>query len=95
MEDRPITFIDNEGKEILCDILFTYHYDKLNKSYVVFMDRESKKVSAMQYVETTETTGKLSLVETDEELTMLEGLINDYVGKMEAQGCGGSCSGCS
>lgn len=95
MEDRTITLIDNEGKEILCDILFTYHYDKLDRNYVVFMDRNSKKVSACQYVESTETTGKLSPVETDEEWTMLEELLNDYVGQMEAQGCGGSCSGCS
>ena len=95
MEDRTMTLTDSEGKEVVCDILFTYHYDKLDKNYVVFMERQTKNVSACEYIEGEGGNGKLFPVQTDEEWNLLEDLLNDYVGQMEGENsCGGSCSGC-
>ncbi|MCR5350530.1 MAG: DUF1292 domain-containing protein [Acholeplasmatales bacterium] len=94
MEDRTITLIDNEGKEVVCDILFTYHYDKLNRNYVVFMDRASRNVSASEYIEGEGGNGKLNPVQTDEEWSMLEDLLNDYVAQMDGGKNGGSCGSC-
>ena len=94
MDDRTITLIDNDGKEVVCDILFTYHYDKLDKNYVVFMDRASKNDSACEYIEGEGGSGKLNPVQTDEEWNLLEGLLNDYVDQMDGGNCGGACSGC-
>lgn len=106
MEDRTITLINEDGSEVVCDILFTYFSDKFNKNYVVFQVRASQEVSAAVYYPTdvTEQNGKLDRVETDEEWDMLEELLADYSNQMENQesgcsgcaGCGSDCSeGCS
>ena len=100
MQDRTLTLIEDDGTEILCDILFTYHWEKLNKDYVVFQVRATGEISAASYTSTDETTGSLDRIENEEEWTMLEELLNDYAEENQnaCQGCAsgcGSCSGCS
>ena len=102
MQDRTLTLIEDDGTEILCDILFTYHYEKLNKDYVVFQVRGSGgEVSAAVYHPSEGGNGRLEKVETEEEWTMLEELLNDYASTLDEEegcsgcsGCGSSCSGC-
>lgn len=106
MQDRTLTLIEDDGTEILCDILFTYHWEKLNKDYVVFQVRGAEgEVSAAVYHPTEGGSGRLEKVETDEEWDMLEELLNDYAATADddfegcsgCQGCnsGSSCGGCS
>ena len=78
MTDRTLTLISEDGTEVICDILFTYFYEKTQKNYVVFNVRGTQEVSAATYEETDGTTGKLGLIETEEEWKMLEQLLNDY-----------------
>lgn len=97
MKERTLTLIQEDGKEIICDILFTYHYEKTNKDYVVFNVRGTQEVSAATYEETDGTTGKLGLIETEEEWAMLEELLNDYCNQQDLddlEGCTGSCDSC-
>ena len=49
MQDRTLTLIQDDGKEILCDILFTYHSEEFNKDYVVFQVRNEGNASAAIY----------------------------------------------
>lgn len=102
MEDRTITITTETGEEIICDILFTHHSDDFNKDYVVFVKRGTDEASASEYVPNEDGTGRLVPVETDEEWTLLEDLLEDYVKNSEiddnsCQGgcasCGGSCGG--
>lgn len=106
MQDRTLTLVQEDGKEIICDILFTYHWDKLNKDYVVFQVRGANEVSAAVYFPKENGEGHLERVETEEEWTMLEELLNDYAASFDdaeeggCQSCGGcssqsSCGGCS
>ena len=96
MQDRTLTLIQDDGKEILCDILFTYHYEKTNKDYVVFQVRGADSASAAIYYPSEGGNGKLERIETDEEWEMLEELLNDYSSAMnDASSCNGSCHGCS
>ncbi len=96
MQDRTLTLIQDDGKEIVCDILFTYHYEKLNKDYVVFQVRENNEVSAAIYHPTEGGSGSLERIETDEEWEMLEDLLEDYSNSLDAEGSGcSSCHGCS
>ena len=37
MNKNTFTLIDNEGKEVLAEILFTYYSEEFKKHYVVFM----------------------------------------------------------
>lgn len=94
MQDRTLTLFSEDGSEILCDILFTYHYEKTGKDYVVFQVRETEEVSAAVYKPTENGQGKLEVVETEEEWKMLEDLLNDYASNMD-EGCSGSCSSCA
>lgn len=96
MTDRTLTLIQDDGTEILCDILFTYFYEKTNKNYVVFQVRNSDEVSAAVYFPENGASGRLEKIETEEEWNMLEDLLNDYAGEAveSGEGCGGSCSSC-
>ncbi len=98
--DRTITLMKDDGTEVIADILFTYHHDDFGKDYVVFQVRATGEISAASYTSTDETTGSLDRIETEEEWTMLEELLNDYAEENQnaCQGCVsgcGSCSGCS
>ena len=62
MTDRTLTLIQEDGSEVICDILFTYFYEKTNKNYVVFNVRGTQEVSAATFEETNGTTGKLGLI---------------------------------
>lgn len=92
MTDRTLTLIQDNGEEIVCDILFTYFYEKTNKNYVVFQVRDSDEVSAAVYFPDNGADGRLEKIETEEEWSMLEDLLNDYAGNLaEEGGCGGEC----
>ncbi|MBQ9124274.1 MAG: DUF1292 domain-containing protein [Acholeplasmatales bacterium] len=95
MTDRTLTLIDDDGTEIVCDILFTYSYEKTKKNYVVFQVRGTQEVSAATYEPTENGEGRLGKVETEEEWAMLEDLLDDYASNLEdAESCGGNCSSC-
>ena len=94
MQDRTLTLIQDDGKEILCDILFTYHWEETDKDYVVFQVRGGDSASAAIYHPADGGKGSLERIETEDEWNMLEELLNDYASSMEACSEGG-CSGCS
>lgn len=99
MQDRTITLIDNDGKEVNAVILFTHHSDDFEKDYVVFQV-ESGEVTAASYTEGENGKGELAPVETDDEWDMLEELLEEYaeqLEKAESNGCGcaGGCGGCA
>lgn len=95
MEDRTLTITTEDGKEITCEILFTYHSDEFNKSYVIFQPKGIDEVSAASYIENGDGSGQLEKIENEEEWDMLEELLNDYYNNQDAQGgCSGNCEGC-
>ncbi|MDE6656353.1 MAG: DUF1292 domain-containing protein, partial [Anaeroplasmataceae bacterium] len=95
MEDRTLVLTMEDGKQVTCDILFTYHSEEFNKDYVIFQPRGEQQLSAASYEEEGDGNGALHGIETDEEWAMLEELVNDYYGEQSAEGCGGNCGGCS
>lgn len=95
MEDRTITLMNDNGEEIICDILFTYHSDEYEKNYVVFQPRGGEEVSAACYVEAGDGNGSLEKIETEEEWNLLEELLEDYANQLEEAECHGECGGCS
>ena len=92
--DRTMTLVTEDGKEIVCEILFTTHSEEFGKDYVVFTTGENE-VSAASYVETGEGSGNLEPVEIDAEWEMLEDLLEEYVQQLEANTgcqCQGECT---
>lgn len=95
MEKPTITLTTDDGKEIECEVLFTYHSKENNKDYLIFQPEGLDQVSAAIYVENENGEASLEKIETEEEWDMLELLVNDYFQKNQpAGGCGGGCASC-
>ena len=47
-EKNQFTVINNEGKEIVCDVLFTFDSDETKKSYIVYTDNTKDKNGNIQ-----------------------------------------------
>ncbi len=75
MDDKTLIITTDDGKELIVNIVFTYHSDEYNKDYVVFEDKDGV-TSAAIYHDLGEGRGELSEIETDEEWNMLEDLLN-------------------
>ena len=94
MKDETMTFkvINDEGKEIECEVLFTFESDETKKNYIVYTDdtideEGNTKVYASIYNPDQDET-KLLPIETDKEWkiieTILEELQNETANKEEA-----------
>ena len=85
LEDNQLSYIDDNGKEVVCEILFTFHSDDFNKDYVLFypIDEEDEdgriNVRAASYVEQDgEEIGTLDQITNDDEWTMIEEMLDLY-----------------
>ena len=80
-----ITIIDEEGNEILYEVLFTFESDDYNKSYVLcypagIPEGEEVELQAFSYVEAEDgTEGQLNPIETDAEWDMVEEVLNTFL----------------
>ena len=90
-KDNLLTITDENGNESVCEILFTYHSDKFNKDYVLFIpqgaedsDELDVEVGAAVYTEEGDGIGSLLPVETDEEWAMLSDVLDEYMDDEEA-----------
>ena len=74
--ENQMVVTDNEGKEHLMNILFTYDNDERKASYVFFYDSEDpeEEVIVMRYLES----GELEPIEDDEEYDEVEEVFNAW-----------------
>ena len=75
-DEKQMVVTDNEGKEHLMQILFTYDNEERGTSYVFFYDTEDKdeEVVVMRYLES----GELEPIEDDEEYEEVEEVFNAW-----------------
>ena len=82
--DNKLIYIDEDGNEVLCEILFTFDSDEFQKSYVLFYEvgkenEEEVEVLAASYVPLEDgSVGELNDVETEEEWAMIEETLELY-----------------
>ncbi len=82
MENTKMTFklIDDDGKEIVCDVLFTFDSEETNKSYIVYTDNTLDEDGNIQVYASTyqkeENSAKLDPIETDKEWKIIETILN-------------------
>jgi uncharacterized protein YrzB (UPF0473 family) len=99
-EDRQITLVDEDGKETVCNILFTFHSDEYNKNYVIFYpadqeDSDEIELSAQSYVEGEDGSGELQEIESDEEWEMIEDVLDKFEQEdEECDECDDDCECC-
>jgi uncharacterized protein YrzB (UPF0473 family) len=83
MDKEHLTFIDEDGNEILCEILFTFDSELFKKSYVLFYpvtesDEDDIEVMAASYIPGKYGDGELFPIETDEEWELIERVLRQY-----------------
>ena len=72
---------NNDGKEVECEVLFTFESDETKKTYVVYTDNSideegNTRVYASTYDPKTDET-KLMPIETDKEWKIIETVLNE------------------
>ena len=75
------TVIDDNGKEIECEVLFTFESDETNKNYIVYTDNTideegNTKVYASIY-EPEQEDLKLTPITTEKEWKIVETILNE------------------
>lgn len=83
MKDEIMTFkvTNDEGKEVECEVLFTFESDETKKNYIVYTDNTldeegNTKVYASIYNPEEEDT-KLLPIETDKEWKIIETILEE------------------
>lgn len=73
------TYIDNEGNEKECRILYTFDLVETGKNYIVYTDETKDKEGRLRtYASTFDPTKELSdlgLIETEREWKLIEGIL--------------------
>lgn len=80
MEENVISIELEDGTELLCEIIFTFHSDEYNKSYVLYtpVNDEEGNVYASSFEETEDGMGELEDVTEDAEWEMIEEVLNTF-----------------
>ena len=83
MENSKMTFkiIGDDGREIECEVLFTFESDETNKNYIVYTDNTldeqgNTKVYASIYTPNEENTNLIP-IETDKEWKIIETILEE------------------
>ena len=83
MEPNKFTYIDEEGKKIDCDILFTFDLKSTGKNYIIFTDNTTDDDGSIRTYAKTYTPGvetcDLGDIESEEEWKMVEGILSTLV----------------
>jgi uncharacterized protein YrzB (UPF0473 family) len=90
--DETMTFkvIDDEGKEIECEVLFTFESDETGKNYIVYTDNTqdeegNTKVYASIYNPDEDET-KLIPIESDKEWKIIETILDELQKEIQGKG---------
>ena len=80
MQQNSFKVINDEGKEIVCDVLFTFDSEETNKSYIVYTDNSTDEegngqVFASIY-DPKQENPRLDPIETDQEWKIIETILN-------------------
>lgn len=85
-KQNQLILVDEDGTEVLCNILFTFDSDEFGKSYVLFSPVSSEEnedgeveVAAASYIPQEDgTVGELNPIETDEEWELVESVLAQF-----------------
>ncbi len=97
-KQNQLILVDEDGTEVLCNILFTFDSDEFGKSYVLFSPVSSEEnedgeveVAAASYIPQEDgTVGELNPIETDEEWELVESVLAQF----DEEGCDCCCEDC-
>ena len=92
--DEKVTFkvVNDEGKEVECEVLFTFESDETKKNYIVYTDNTldeegNTKVYASIYNPDEDET-KLLPIETDKEWKIIETILEELQNEIQGNEAG-------
>ena len=79
VQDNTFTIVNDEGKEIKCEILFTYEDEKTKKNYIAYTDNttdEDGNIKVYASIFNPEEENPVLLpIESEEEWKLIEGIL--------------------
>lgn len=89
MKKNTFSMLDENGNEIVYDVLFTFESEETNKNYIVYTDNSRDENGNVQvYASTYEPNdpkGKLEAIETDKEWKVIETILDTLQEEMKKQ----------
>lgn len=80
MEKNTFKIVNAEGKEIICDILFTFESQETNKNYVIYTDYSKDEKGNIQIFasiyDPTQESSELENIETKAEWNLIEAILD-------------------
>ena len=80
MKKNSFTLIDEEGKEVVYDVLFTFESEETNKNYIVYTDQTKDENGNIQVYASTydpeDHNSKLGAIETEKEWKVIETILS-------------------
>lgn len=79
MDKNSFTLIDEEGKETVYDVLFTFESEETNKNYIVYTDNSKDEAGNIQVYasiyDPNDPNSKLEAIETEKEWKVIETIL--------------------
>ncbi len=79
-EKNQFKLVDENGKETIYDVLFTFDSDETNKSYIVYTDNSTDDLGNIQVFASIyypgSDTSRLDPIETEKEWKVIETILN-------------------
>ncbi|MFA6739444.1 MAG: DUF1292 domain-containing protein [Bacilli bacterium] len=79
MDDSKLVVVDEEGREIEMEIMFTFRDDRRNKSYVVYFDPNNEEEETTLFASIYDDEGHLIPIDSEEEWVMVEEVIESFM----------------
>lgn len=79
MKENTFTMIDENGNEVVYDVLFTFESEETNKNYIVYTDNSKDEEGNIEVYASVyypnEENGKLEAIETEKEWKTIETIL--------------------
>ena len=89
MKKNTFSMLDENGNEVVYDVLFTYESEETNKNYIVYTDNSKDEHGNVQVFASTydpeDPKGKLEAIETDKEWKIIETILDTLQEEMKKQ----------
>ena len=89
-EKNSFTIINDEGKEVVCDVLFTFDSDETKKSYIAYTDNTKDENGNVQVYasiyDPEEENPELKPIESDKEWKVIETILETLQEEVQNNG---------
>lgn len=87
-EDMSFTVVNDEGKEIKCDVLFTFDSEETGKNYIVYTDNtkdESGNIKVYASIYNPDDTTKLEPITSDKEWKIIQIVLDEVMAEAKKE----------